>query len=158
MLDNKPLQYQIYGLSHRAYVLAHEFAHHVQALLGITNSLNDFDLKPKSKELMALEVMHELQADAFAGYWLQHIYKTTKVFTETDIQLIFDTVSKIGGKGHGTSEQRLEWFKKGFKATHFDELNPFLDSGLQKDLDHYTIELLKIFFEPMSYLHGSAIE
>jgi predicted metalloprotease len=118
------------------YVLAHEYGHHVQDLLGTEAQMRRQQQRDPGNA-NELSVRLELQADCYAGSWAKHATETDtssgkKIFkslTQADIQQGLDTARQIGddtlqqrGGGrinpkeftHGTSEQRVNWFKKGF--------------------------------------------
>lgn len=120
------------------YVLAHEYGHHVQTLLGTEAKMRQ-EQKRNPDQANALSVKLELQADCYAGAWAKNATGTTdatgqKIFTsitDADIQEGIDTAEKIGDDAlaqrsgrpvdpgeftHGTSEQRREWFRKGYDS------------------------------------------
>jgi predicted metalloprotease len=120
------------------YVLAHEYGHHVQDLVGIEAQMRR-DQQRNPSQANKLSVRLELQADCFAGVWAKGATGTTdssgqKIFksiTAQDIQQGLDTAAKIGDDTlqqrsggtinpaeftHGTSAQRQEWFANGYKA------------------------------------------
>lgn len=114
-----------------AYVIAHEVAHHVQYQLGITRQVDAQRGRISKKELNALSVRLELQADFFAGVWANHTQRFTGILEEGDIQEALRAANAIGddriqkqSRGyvvpdsftHGTSEQRMRWFKKGYQT------------------------------------------
>lgn len=113
----------------QAYVIAHEVAHHVQTLAGITRSLNAARLSGERMEgADGLLVKQELQADCFAGVWAHQAQKQLNWLEEGDIEEAIATAQAIGddrlqrqAQGvvvpdsftHGTSEQRIRWFQRG---------------------------------------------
>lgn len=115
-----------------AYVVAHEVAHHVQFLLGITKEVQNRKRRISKTEGNKLSVRLELQADFLAGVWAHHAYKDKKIVIEDgDIKEALDAAHAIGddriqkeARGyvvpdsftHGTSEQRIRWFKKGLMS------------------------------------------
>ena len=109
-----------------AYVISHEVAHHAQNRLGIMNNLNNGEDDQTSNEL---SVKLELQADCFAGLWANSI-KDQAIFEEGEIQEAMDAASAVGDDRiqekvqgyqnpeswtHGSSEQRVSWFNKGYE-------------------------------------------
>lgn len=121
-----------------AYVIAHEIGHHVQNLLGIATQVNQMQQRVGKKEANRLSVMLELQADFLAGYWARRA--TEFKLTENDIRSALTAANAIGddklqqqSQGyvvpdaftHGTSEQRMEWFMRGYQARSIDEGNTF---------------------------------
>ncbi len=114
-----------------AYVVAHEVAHHVQFLLGITQEVHKKKGRISEKEYNKLSVRMELQADFLAGVWAHHAHKMKNILEEGDIQEALNAAHAIGddriqkqARGyvvpdsftHGTSEQRMRWFTKGIKT------------------------------------------
>lgn len=121
-----------------AYVIAHEVGHHVQDMLGITTQVSAMQRRASKAEANRLSVMLELQADFLAGYWAKRAENIS--LTEEDIRSALTAANAIGddklqqqSQGyvvpdaftHGTSEQRMEWFMRGFKANSIDEGNTF---------------------------------
>jgi predicted metalloprotease len=114
----------------QAYVIAHEVGHHVQNLLGISDRVRSAQRGVGQAEANALSVKLELQADCFAGVWGNHADRSRQVLEEGDIEEGLKAASAIGddrlqkqGRGyvvpetftHGTSRQRVEWFKRGIE-------------------------------------------
>jgi predicted metalloprotease len=112
----------------QAYVIAHEVGHHVQKLLGISERVEAMQRRASEVEGNKLSVRLELQADFFAGVWARHVQQQG-MLEEGDIEEALNAASAIGDDAiqrqssghvvpdsftHGTSEQRLRWFKKGF--------------------------------------------
>jgi predicted metalloprotease len=125
-----------------AYVIAHEVGHHIQDLMGITTKVHRMRQQVSEAEGNRLSVMLELQADFLAGYWARRA--SNFKLTESDIRSALDAAHAIGddklqkeSQGyvvpdaftHGTSEQRMEWFMRGFKAKSIDEGNTFKQLG-----------------------------
>lgn len=112
-----------------AYVVAHEVGHHVQTLLGNSQQVHALNGKVSQAEYNAAVVKLELQADYLAGVWANHIqnkgYLEKGDFEEalTAANAIGDDTLQMEGQGyvvpesftHGTSEQRMRWFTKGFE-------------------------------------------
>ncbi len=114
-----------------AYVVAHEVAHHVQNLLGITSEVFSWKRQLSQKEFNKKMVSLELQADFLAGVWAHHAQKMKNILEEGDIEEALNAAFAIGddrlqmqSRGyvvpdsftHGTSEQRMHWFAKGLKT------------------------------------------
>ena len=111
-----------------AYVVAHEVGHHVQNLLGYSDEVNKLRGRASQEEVNAATVRLELQADYLAGVWAHHIqdkgYLEKGDFEEalTAANAIGDDTLQMEAQGyvvpesftHGTSKQRMTWFKKGF--------------------------------------------
>lgn len=114
-----------------AYVVAHEVGHHVQNLLGISEKVQAQRSRLSEAEYNKLSVKLELQADFFAGLWAHHTSKLQNVIEPGDIEEALNAANAIGddrlqkqSRGyvvpdaftHGTSAQRMYWFKKGFET------------------------------------------
>lgn len=103
----------------QAYVIAHEVGHHVQNLIGSSK------LRPKGDTKNQSSVRVELQADCFAGVW-GHKAKTSLAITQEDLSEALKAAHQIGDDAlghsnssdytHGTSEQRMRWFRRGFES------------------------------------------
>lgn len=111
-----------------AYVVAHEVGHHVQYLLGITDKMDRLRSRISETEYNKYSVKMELQADFYAGVWAHYDQKMKNVIDEKDIAEALNAASAIGDDRltqgrvspdaftHGTSAQRMYWFKKGFET------------------------------------------
>lgn len=114
-----------------AYVVAHEVGHHVQNLLGISEKVQAERGRLSETEYNKLSVKLELQADFLAGVWAHHTQKLQNVIEPGDIEEALNAANAIGddrlqkqSRGyvvpdaftHGTSAQRMYWFKKGFET------------------------------------------
>jgi predicted metalloprotease len=115
----------------QAYVIAHEVGHHVQTLLGISDKVAAARERAGRSGANALSVRQELQADCFAGLWAHHANRSRQILEEGDIEEALGAAAAIGddrlqreGQGrvvpesftHGTSAQRVEWFRRGLEA------------------------------------------
>jgi uncharacterized protein len=130
----------------QAYVIAHEVGHHVQHLLGITDQVDAQTARASKVDANRLSVRVELQADCFAGIWAQEAGVMSKVQIESgDIEQALNAASQIGddhlqkaAQGyavpdsftHGTSAQRVKWFKQGTTAQSINDCNTFNTSNL----------------------------
>jgi predicted metalloprotease len=114
-----------------AYVVAHEVSHHVQNQLGITAEMENQRRRVSKTEYNKLSVRLELQADFLAGVWTHHAHKMNKILEEGDIEEAMNAAQAIGDdriqkrtRGyvvpdsftHGTSEQRMRWYRKGLET------------------------------------------
>lgn len=112
-----------------AYVIAHENGHHIQNLLGISDKVHQMRERLSEEEYNKLSVRLELQADFFAGVWAHHAQQMKNILDAGDIEEALNAANAIGddklqkeAQGyvvpdaftHGTSAQRMRWFKKGF--------------------------------------------
>jgi len=130
----------------QAYVIAHEVGHHVQNLLGISEKMERYRRQLSEKEYNKLSVKLELQADFFAGVWA-HDAQNLKDFKleEGDIEEALNAANAIGDDKlqqqtqgevvpdaftHGTSAQRMYWFKKGFETGDIKQGDTFNSSEL----------------------------
>jgi predicted metalloprotease len=125
----------------QAYVVGHEVAHHVQNLLGISDKVDAMRRRSSEAQANALSVRVELQADCFAGVWAKRSQKEEGWRLEQgDIETALNAASQIGddtlqrkSQGtvvpesftHGTSAQRVSWFKRGFDTGRVDNCNTF---------------------------------
>jgi predicted metalloprotease len=124
----------------QAYVVAHEIGHHVQNLFGIADKVTQARAQASESESNALSVRMELQADCYAGIWAKEADATNHILEQGDIEEALNAASQIGddrlqkrSKGfavpdtftHGTSEQRVRWFKTGFAATDISQCDTF---------------------------------
>jgi predicted metalloprotease len=113
----------------QAYVLAHELGHHVQNILGIERKMEQLqEQNPRSKKPLSVKL--ELQADCFAGIWA-HSTQQRGLLEQGDIESALGAASAVGDDRlqkmatghvnpdsftHGSSEQRMTWFRKGFDS------------------------------------------
>lgn len=115
----------------QAYVIAHEVGHHIQNLMGITDKAQQLRGQMSKKEYNQYSVRIELQADFLAGVWAHHSQEMTQMMEAGDLQEALNAAYAIGDDRlqkqssgrvvpdsftHGTSEQRMRWFKKGFET------------------------------------------
>lgn len=123
-----------------AYVIAHENGHHIQNLLGVSDKVHNMRAKLSEEEYNRLSVKMELQADFYAGVWAHHAQQMKNVLEEGDIEEALNAANAIGddklqkqAQGyvvpdaftHGTSAQRMRWFKKGFDTGDLNQGNTF---------------------------------
>jgi uncharacterized protein len=128
-----------------AYVIAHEVGHHIQNLLGTTSQVDQYRGKVSEKEYNALSVRLELQADFLAGVWAHHAQSMNNILDPGDIEEALGAANAIGddrlqkqSQGrvvpdaftHGTSEQRMRWFKKGYETGDISQGDTFNASYL----------------------------
>ena len=114
-----------------AYVVAHEVGHHIQTVNGTSQKMARLRSQVSQTEYNRYSVMMELQADFLAGVWAHHAQKMNNILEEGDIEEALNAANAIGddrlqkeSQGrvvpdaftHGTSAQRMYWFKKGFQT------------------------------------------
>ncbi|HYN58995.1 MAG TPA: neutral zinc metallopeptidase [Rubrivivax sp.] len=124
----------------QAYVVAHEVGHHVQKQLGITAQIDGMRGRVPEAQMNALSVRLELQADCLAGVWAHHSQKAKAWLEPGDIEEGLNAAAKIGddtlqrqSQGivvpesftHGSSAQRMSWFKKGLASGNMAQCNTF---------------------------------
>lgn len=123
-----------------AYVVAHEVGHHIQNLLGTSEKLDQMRGRVSETEYNRLSVRLELQADFLAGVWAHHAQKMKNILEEGDIEEALQAANAIGddklqkeAQGyvvpdaftHGTSAQRVRWFKKGYESGDINQGDTF---------------------------------
>ena len=128
-----------------AYVIAHEVGHHVQTLVGISQRVRQLQSQSGSADQNRLSVMMELQADCFSGVWAHQTDKNRKILEEGDIEEGLNAASAIGddriqrrSQGyvvpdaftHGSSDQRVHWFKRGLENGTIEACDTFNASQL----------------------------
>lgn len=124
----------------QAYVIAHEVGHHVQNLLGIADKVHNAQQRVGKVEANALSVRMELQADCLAGVWGKRTDTMKNVLEPGDLEAALTAASAIGddrlqqqAQGrivpesftHGSSEQRVRWFRRGFESGDMNQCNTF---------------------------------
>ena len=124
----------------QAYVIAHEVGHHVQNLLGIADKVHQAQQRAGKAEGNALSVRMELQADCLAGVWGKRTDTMKQVLEPGDLEAALNAASAIGddrlqqqSQGrivpesftHGSSAQRVRWFKTGFESGDMNQCNTF---------------------------------
>jgi len=124
----------------RAYVIAHEVGHHLQKLLGISDQLQTQKRRLREVDRNLLSVKQELQADCFAGVWGHHADQDRQLLEAGDLEeglnaaaaIGDDTLQRRAGASvdaeswtHGSSEQRVRWFQKGFDSGRIDACNTY---------------------------------
>jgi len=123
-----------------AYVIAHEVGHHVQTLLGTSAKMRQLQEGKSEAEANKLSVALELQADFFAGLWTHYNQNTNQMLEPGDIEEALSAANAVGDDAiqskmqghvvpdsftHGTSEQRMYWFNKGFRSRDINQGDTF---------------------------------
>ncbi|MEJ7687560.1 MAG: neutral zinc metallopeptidase [Variovorax sp.] len=129
----------------RAYVIAHEVAHHVQDQLGVTAKVDQARSRMSQTQNNAMSVRVELQADCFAGVWSHHSQESKQWLDPGDIEAAMNAAQKIGDDAlqrsagravvpdsftHGTSAQRQRWFGAGYKSGRVQDCDTFAARSL----------------------------
>ena len=129
----------------RAYVIAHEVAHHVQDQLGVTGRVDAMRGRVSQSQQNALSVRVELQADCFSGVWAHHSQQSKQWLEPGDIESAMNAAAKIGDDAlqrsagravvpdsftHGSSAQRQRWFGTGYKTGSVQACDTFATDRL----------------------------
>jgi uncharacterized protein len=124
----------------QAYVIAHEVGHHVQTLLGLSERVRAAQARASPAEANAIQVRMELQADCLAGVWAHHAQRSRQVLEPGDLEEALRAAAAIGDDNiqkrtqgrvvpesftHGTSAQRMQWFRTGFDSGEPNRCNTF---------------------------------
>ncbi|RFZ92997.1 metalloprotease [Mucilaginibacter conchicola] len=130
----------------QAYVIAHEVGHHVQYLLGVSQKMDEARQRLSKEEYNKLSVKLELQADFYAGVWAYYEKNLKDVLDPGDIEEALNAAYQIGDDRlqkeyqgevhpdsftHGTSAQRMYWFKKGYETGDPKQGNTFAAADLR---------------------------
>lgn len=123
-----------------AYIVAHEVGHHVQKQLGVLDQVHNLRGQVSEKQYNEQTVRLELQADFYAGIWAHHAQKMKNILEAGDIEEAMNAAQAVGddriqmqSRGyvvpdsftHGTSEQRMTWFKRGFTTGNVNNGDTF---------------------------------
>ncbi len=124
----------------QAYVIAHEVGHHVQTLLGVSREVAEAGKGLSEVERNRLSVRQELQADCLAGVWAHHAHQSRQLLEAGDVEEGLTAASAIGDDRlqkqtqghvspdsftHGSSVQRVKWFKTGLESGNLDTCDTF---------------------------------
>ena len=128
-----------------AYVVAHEVGHHIQKLMGTSDKMDVMRGQLSEVEYNKLSVKLELQADFYAGVWAHYAQASENIIQSGDIDEALNAANAIGddrlqteSQGrvvpdaftHGTSQQRMFWFKKGYETGDIKQGNTFSSTDL----------------------------
>jgi predicted metalloprotease len=123
-----------------AYVIAHEVGHHVQNLLGVLDRSEQIKLRAEERERNAVQVRIELQADCLAGLWARRAHEARNILEAGDIEEGLAAAAAVGddrlqrrARGtvmpdaftHGSSAQRVRWFRAGLESGRLDACDTF---------------------------------
>ncbi|HZF99554.1 MAG TPA: neutral zinc metallopeptidase [Chitinophagales bacterium] len=129
-----------------AYVIAHEVGHHIQTVTGTSEKIQQLRQRLSEEEYNRYSVAMELQADFLAGVWAHHEQKMKNTLEPGDLEEALKAAAAIGddqiqmkNQGytvpesftHGTSEQRMYWFKRGYQTGDISQGNTFAELGLR---------------------------
>jgi hypothetical protein len=124
----------------QAYIIAHEVGHHVQTLMGISRKVTELQARVNPSERNKLSVRMELQADCMAGVWAHQAEKNRQILEAGDIEEALNAASSVGDDRiqrktqgyvvpdaftHGSSAQRVRWFKLGFEYGSLQSCDTF---------------------------------
>jgi len=138
-------RFQAPGDFAQAYVIAHEVGHHVQTLLGTSQQVAETRQRASQEQANALSVRLELQADCYAGVWAHNANRSRQILEEGDLEEGLNAAAAIGDDRiqrqtqgtvvpesftHGSSKQRVTWFRRGFERGDPDACDTF-GSGAQ---------------------------
>jgi predicted metalloprotease len=133
-------RFHVAGEFAQAYVIAHEVGHHVQHLSGISDKVDAARRRASETQSNALSVRLELQADCFAGVWAFHANRARSILEQGDVETALNAASAIGDDAlqrqsqgqvvpdsftHGSSAQRVRWFKRGIESGDTGQCNTF---------------------------------
>ncbi len=129
----------------QAYVIAHEVGHHIQYITGTEEKVSGMRNRVSEAQANALSVRMELQADCYAGVWAVQANQKSQILEQGDIEEGLNAAHKIGddylqkqAQGyvvpdsftHGSSEQRMKWFKQGLQTGNPNSCNTFAQQNL----------------------------
>ena len=133
-------RFHVSGEFAQAYVIAHEVGHHVQNLMGIMDKVDSARSRMSATQANAISVRLELQADCLAGVWAFHANQARSILEQGDIEGALNAATAIGDDAlqkqaqgyvvpdsftHGTSAQRVRWFKQGISSGEVKSCNTF---------------------------------
>ncbi|RQO31382.1 metalloprotease [Taibaiella sp. KBW10] len=128
-----------------AYVIAHEVGHHIQNLMGTSEKVQQLRGRLSEAQYNKYSVALELQADFYAGVWANRAQKMRNILEPGDLETALTAANAIGddklqseAQGyvvpdaftHGTSQQRMYWFKRGYQTGDLNQGNTFKELGL----------------------------
>ena len=127
-----------------AYIIAHEVGHHVQNLVGVLGRVEQARRSQGEAASNAMQVRVELQADCLAGVWARRAHETRNILEQGDIEEGMNAAAAVGddriqraGQGHvapetfthGTSAQRVSWFRRGLESGRLEACDTFAGGG-----------------------------
>jgi predicted metalloprotease len=130
----------------QAYVVGHEVAHHVQNITGLFAKTQQLQRRASKTQANAIQVLVELQADCYAGVWAHHAEQQRDLLERGDVEEGMQAAASIGddrlmsnaGRAvrpesftHGSSKQRVEWFKRGIVSGDIAQCDTFAEAGVK---------------------------
>lgn len=127
-----------------AYVIAHEVGHHVQRVTGVEGRVREMQARASEADANALSVLMELQADCYAGLWAHHA--AAEMLEPGDLEeglraaaaIGDDRLQRMAGQRvapdsftHGSSEQRVRWFRTGYETGSVEACDTFAATGIR---------------------------
>lgn len=131
----------------QAYVIAHEVAHHVQRLIGFSDPVDKARQSGNERLINQMSVRLELQADFLAGVWAHHANRQFDILEDGDVEEAIQAANQIGDDTlqreatgrviperftHGTSHQRMKWFRRGQTSGRLEEASQLFDLAYEK--------------------------
>ena len=128
-----------------AYVIAHEVGHHVQTVTGLSSQVRQLQSRSSEADANRLSVLQELQADCYAGLWARRANEREQWLEEGDVEeglraaaaIGDDRLQRMAGRAvqpdaftHGSSEQRVQWFRTGFETGSVEACDTFGAAGI----------------------------
>ena len=130
----------------QAYVIAHEVGHHIQNVRGTLTQVRQLQQRASKEQANALQVRVELQADCLAGVWANHAKAQRDLLESGDLEEGLQAAASIGDDRlqrnagrrvqpesftHGSSAQRVEWFKRGMQSGQVEACDTFDEAGVR---------------------------
>lgn len=149
------------GVGARVYALAHEYGHHIQSLLEVLFPTLKLRERAPAPDGLIVSQLNELWADALAGFFIREMHQTQRMSGDETIQAARctsnigdDQVYQSGEVGpecfrHGSSQQRQDWFLRGFRAKNATDTNPFILSPRIRELSAATQKRLEKIYLPI---------
>jgi uncharacterized protein len=124
----------------QAYVIAHEVGHHIQTVTGISSQVRQAQSRVSEAEGNMYQVMMELQADCYAGIWAHHSDRERGTLEAGDVEEGLRAASAVGDDTiqkrmqgyvvpeswtHGSAQQRMAWFRRGFESGSLQSCDTF---------------------------------
>ncbi len=129
-----------------AYVVAHEVGHHIQTITGLSDQVRQLQRRSSQTEANQLSVLQELQADCYAGLWARRANDMQGILEQGDVEeglraaaaIGDDRLQKMSGRRvqresftHGSSAQRVQWFRTGLEQASVEACDTFAAAGLR---------------------------